>query len=584
MSGIAQALTRVATLGGTHIWEGANHRVPVGLALAVLCALVGYGAMRPISNSDFGWHAAMGRYIVEQRAIPRTEPFTHTARGAPMVAHQWLSQVIYHGAIDSVGILGLRVAHAALAALLPALFFGLLRREGVERALALAAACLFLVLVQGRFQVRPHMINMSFLLLMYGYLFVLRPQLELRQLLGVFAATLLWVNLHSGALLFSAFVVLYVVVEALQQWVGWRTPLSDDLGGGDRRRLAALALLASAPLLLTPNHLRLIPYYLETARINQELSLEWVSILRHWGQGTFVLEAVALIAVVAPATAFYTVRRQSLSELALVLTATALPFKSQRFLWLYFIPLLFLVRELSRWARLAAEGAPGERRRLAASLLVVALGLLAAAPVLLSTVDLRHPLRRFEAEWNVASRRFPTAALSFLDEVNLRGRLFNPNRWGGYILLRTYDKYPTFVDGRWVTIGEQVVRDSKRIALRRDGTFQKLDEYGVDILLVERGWMRPESEPGWIPLFENFNSGVYLRDSPGNVANLRRAAAYYRARGIPFDPERGFEERAALGANPEWARRFRVQRRHLDRFHEPGVRRHHLEERWVEGW
>ena len=68
-----------------------------GRALAWACviaitALVAARAMQPLREPDFGWHAALGRYIVENRSVPDREPFTHTARGAPMVAHEWLSQ------------------------------------------------------------------------------------------------------------------------------------------------------------------------------------------------------------------------------------------------------------------------------------------------------------------------------------------------------------------------------------------------------------------------------------------------------------------------------------------------------------
>ena len=70
---------------------------------------------------------------------------------------------------------------------------------------------------EGRFTPRPHMVTIGLFLLMYGYLFVLRPQLSNRQLLGVFAAMVVWVNAHSGFVLFPAVVIGYVVVEALQR-------------------------------------------------------------------------------------------------------------------------------------------------------------------------------------------------------------------------------------------------------------------------------------------------------------------------------------------------------------------------------
>ena len=35
---------------------------------------------------------------------------------------------------------------------------------------------------------------------------------------------------------------------------------------------------------------------------------------------------------------------------------------------------------------------------------------------------------------------------------------------------------------------------------------------------------RIAEERGWIPVFENWNAGVYLRDDPVNAGNLERCA------------------------------------------------------------
>ena len=164
--------------------------------------------------------------------------------------------------------------------------------------------------------------------------------------------------------------------------------------------------------------------------------------------------------------------------------------------------------------------------------------------------------------------------------------MFHLAGWGGYVLLHTYPKDPVFIDGRWVTVGERVTRDALRIERRLPGTFEKLDAYAVDLLLVPRGWMTDEiaRERGWIPVFENWNAGVYVRDDPANAENLRRCADYYAARGIPFDATRGFDGRAARLANRDWTQRFRVQRRHLRHFRVWGTPTGVSPEHLVDGW
>jgi hypothetical protein len=562
------------------------------LGLLVLCALVGYAAMAPIANPDLGWHLALGRFVVETGNVPDTEPFTHTAHGAPMVAFEWLSQTAYYGLTQVAGLLGLRWANAGLTALLLVAFFAMLRRAGVAPTLALLGVALYAVIAQPRFQLRPHMINIAFLMAMYATLFAGRPALGRRRQLGVFVATLLWINMHSGAVLLPVLLAIHLAAEWIDRRLDRRKPRTLDPGTGDLWRWAALLALTATALVITPNHFRLFPYLVESARLNTQVSLEWLSMPAPWdavAKSPLAVTCFWLVAAATAVAAWLTRRRQPLSRLAVVLFATGLPIHSQRFAWVYFIPLLFTLGELSRWLSERGLAIPLPRRirrRALASVaaLVALVGI--TTPTLVAPIPWSQLGRRFDAGFNFRPTMFPIAALDFLDEVDLRGPLFNSNKWGGYILWRTYDKYPVFIDGRWITIGETVLLDSYRVSHRLPESFAILDAYGIEILLVHRGWMTADllATHGWLPVFENLNSSVYLRDRPESAANLERCAAYYRARDIPFSRHAGFDEHAAFLANRGWANRFGVTRFHLDQF---GAHGRHLDDREakrVPGW
>ena len=79
-------------------------RALVAAMLVLLCGLVATAAMQPIRNGDIGWHLAIGRTIARTGEVPREETYTYTARGAPMVAHEWLSQRLYWEITDRFGI------------------------------------------------------------------------------------------------------------------------------------------------------------------------------------------------------------------------------------------------------------------------------------------------------------------------------------------------------------------------------------------------------------------------------------------------------------------------------------------------
>ena len=59
--------------------------------------------------------------------------------------------------------------------------------------------------------------------------------------------------------------------------------------------------------------------------------------------------------------------------------------------------------------------------------------------------------------------------------------------------------------------------------------------------------------PGWIPIFRNSESALYLRANERNRDNLERIANYYADQRVPFDRERGFEICRVIREAPEWA-------------------------------
>ena len=63
-----------------------------------------------------------------------------------------------------------------------------------------------------------------------------------------------------------------------------------------------------------------------------------------------------------------------------------------------------------------------------------------------------------------------------------------------------------------------------------------------------------DGAPGWIPIFRNMRSSLFLRDVPRNAANLDRVARYYAEEGLPFDRVTGFDAAAVIAQARSWAR------------------------------
>ncbi len=71
--------------------------------VAILFILLFVMAVRVPTDTDTWWHIRSGEYIVENREIPKTDPFSHTRYGEDWIDHSWGSQIVIYGVYDLFG-------------------------------------------------------------------------------------------------------------------------------------------------------------------------------------------------------------------------------------------------------------------------------------------------------------------------------------------------------------------------------------------------------------------------------------------------------------------------------------------------
>ena len=136
--------------------------VPLLVGLGVYL-LICVAARTALGDGDTLTHIVVGRWILEHGAIPFRDTLTFTAHGQSWVPHEWLAEIVYAAAYDTLGWGGV-VATMALAA---AAAFTLLTRAlathlGPRRAAI--AAVLALLLCIPHLLARPHILAWPFLI------------------------------------------------------------------------------------------------------------------------------------------------------------------------------------------------------------------------------------------------------------------------------------------------------------------------------------------------------------------------------------------------------------------------------------
>lgn len=160
------------------------------LVLTALFLAIALASIGPIRNYDFFWHLATGRWIVEHRALPLTDPFTTASDRTPWINGEWLFEVGLYGFERVAGITGLTWIRALFIASLFAVIFVFAERDLLLTALAWAGGMATLDLrpssVAALFVVIAIALARSNKWLLYALLIVV------------------WINVHPSAILAPA--------------------------------------------------------------------------------------------------------------------------------------------------------------------------------------------------------------------------------------------------------------------------------------------------------------------------------------------------------------------------------------------
>lgn len=457
---------------------------PVPYLLSLSALALGAFAPAVLGDGDTWSHVATGDWILDHRAVPHVDPFSHSFAGAPWVAHEWLSEVMLALAHRGAGWAGVTLLTGIAAAAALAVVSRRVARELEGPAVAAVLLLAFMLLAPGLLA-RPHILALPCLALWFERLMGAgergrAPSLWLAPVM------LLWANLHGGFLFGLALAPLFalealVAAPAPQRLGVARGWLVFGLASG----LAALATPFGVEGLLFP--LRLLS--------NGAISGigEWrPQDFRHPGAFELALLAILGFALLKP------LRLPPLRALLLLgLVHMSLQHARHEMLFAAIAPML-----LARPIGLALSGAVGRPAPAPRAWLV---GTLIAA-LALSGARLALPLARGD------SATAPISAIAALP-AQLRARpTLNAYGFGGYLI---YAGVRPFIDGRADMYGEAFLRDFDRIQSGDRAALEAaLAKYNVawTVFAPEQAVVAAlDAEPGWRRLYADARAVVHVR-------------------------------------------------------------------------
>ncbi len=427
------------------------------LVAAGVYALLMMLGPRLLGDPDTYSHIALGRWILEHRAVPTGDPLSLTMRGEHWVAFEWLSQLVYAAA----HALGSWIAVVALAAAAAAASFGLLTwflLRNWQPVPALIATLAAFVLVSPHILARPHILALPLIVLWVGTLIhtVDEKRAPPWRLLPLM---ILWANLH-GSFTFGIAIAGAIACDAL-----WNAPANERLRVA--RQWLLFGVLAIAAACLNPYGPEAILVTTRTIALGEVLTIvtEWrAQDFTHLGP----FELVMLGAF--GAALFYGVKLPPL-RILIVFGLLHLSLSQSRHADLLgLLAPLFLARPLAKqFASIAAESNTAAR---------FAAWMPAAAIVLLIGVTGVAATRAIAPAANIT----PANALKSFDTAKA-GPILNAYDFGGYL---DYVGIPAFIDGRAELYGMKfIMRHNRALELQNVPDFvAMLDEYKFGATLL----------------------------------------------------------------------------------------------------
>ena len=463
-----------------------------------------------LNDGDPCWHWVQGNWMIEHRAVLRTDVLSHTRAGAPLVCKEWGGEVLWALAGNCFGWSGVILLAATLIATTQWLLYRQLRWENLD---ALPAAILTLLAAwtcSSHWLARPHLITHLLALLMGWTLRDFdRDRISSRQAGWRIAALMfVWANLHGG--FFTGFMMIGFYMLGYGVWWIAATPAIRPQLARRFATLFALAVVAVMISLLNPNGWQLHAHIFGFLRV-PALALstnEW----QPPDLGSTAMRGYVVLLVSLAAVAVVLRPRLRWTDVVVTIGWGALALRVSRNVAIFALvvtPILaeHLAAALRKsqknwWARWSAfDHTAGGGTVVVVTIIAVLLALSKGA---LAT---RLP----ESQWPIEAVRFLRTSGN-----GLHGEMFNEYIWGGY-LAQQIPELKVFIDGRNDFYGSELVRE-----------YVKVCQAGV-------GWesVLAKHDVGWTILPTGHRLNEVLAHRPQwEVAHIDAVATVYRRRSL----------------------------------------------------
>ena len=453
-----------------------------------------------LRDPDTFWHIAVGRWIIEHRAVPDHGIFSATMADAPWIDQEWLAEVLMGCGYDHFGwaalAIGTALCEAVAIAIVLRCLLGLLPPLYAMFATVLAA-----VLSSPHLLARPYILTIP--ILVVWLVALVRARSENRAPSPWFPLLIvLWANLH-GSFVFGLGIAALLAAEAVL--------LAPDRPARFRaaRDWGCFGALALGAALMTPYGVSGLsaPFHLVNMSALTYIG-EWqgVNFSQSWAMTIMIWLLTVLFAALTLGWRFPPIR------VAIVLLLLAMALKHLRYMELLGpVSALLIAPSLAlHWDRQWAPSSEIDHLMAELSRPANWPGIVIAGVVMMGvgTLGLRdgnaHPVEA----------TFPAAAIAEVKAKHIDGPVFNSYTFGGSLI---FSGIAPFIDGRTELYGDTFVkRYISAVQLTDNRLPELLSDNGIAWTILPAqtpAAVLMDHLPGWRRLYADSAAAVHVRQS-----------------------------------------------------------------------
>lgn len=492
------------------------------LTILVLCLR----QASPVGDPGIGWHLMSGRWMFENLAVPRIDPFLSTSQNTAWVHDQWLSDVLLWSLYRLGGFPALTVLVIALSLVLHIGILGPMFRSQLGSSIAgFAMVLLVLSATSVQWFLRPVLFAFVFfailLALLSDSLLSTNPRMTKRHFLVFCFLFLLWCNMHPSFVLGLIIVTITCAasllfpttkvrqqIPAINQILFCCAVFGITLLNPYGASLHATILeLGQNSYFMNLNNEWLSPSFYDFLFISLPIFLMlFLGSILSWGKSRYALPDVILGALFCYSALMHRRYLPFFGILAAwsfcraIHAAGGIRYRSNAKLLRG-----ALGKALSRIAGKESVSSTGQYSALGFSFLLV-----------FTLVAGHLPGKTTESSGFIAG--YPRTTVEYLSRQTPTGPIFHTPDWGGYLTWQLFPVKSAFIDDRNQINPEARYEDFFTLNLLRAKSDQVLARYGFSWLLLEAGSpleLKVVKNPDWTERARDVYSVLYEKSGSG---------------------------------------------------------------------